>query len=83
MPACTTCPGGTPEPSELLADALAREVREETGYILGAARQVAVHDGIVPWKHDGASYIHHVAILYRGIVAAAGACGFFWVPRGG
>ena len=87
-------PGGTPEPAESLAAALVREVREETGYALGSAQQVAVEDVIVLWRHDGFSHLHDVAILYRGSISESGAAppkgdsggndsaGFAWVKTG-
>ena len=86
-------PGGTPEPFELLADALAREVRAETGYTVGSADQVAVCDVIVPWRHHKVTHMHHMAILYRcsvsdtrvappkGEFRSNDAAGFEWVKR--
>ncbi|MGH2559329.1 MAG: NUDIX hydrolase [Thermomicrobiales bacterium] len=47
---CWTLPGGGMEPHESPIDALEREVREETGYIVQAGRLIGIYS--TPWKDD-------------------------------
>ncbi len=54
----TTFPGGHVEQGETFAEAMVREMREETGYTI----KNPVLRGIYHWHRDG---VHNVGLLYR------------------
>ncbi|QHT61908.1 NUDIX hydrolase [Paenibacillus lycopersici] len=70
-------PGGRPEPSESLEQAMMREMREETGYVVQTLASIGVCDFDVKWmRQDGATEtVHHIAILYEASIDPAEAAG--------
>lgn len=58
-------PGGRLEDNESLADAVVREISEETGYTAEVASQLGVFDFFVPYEEEaGYTHMHHIAALY-------------------
>jgi 8-oxo-dGTP diphosphatase len=58
-------PGGHVEAGERLADAAAREVREETGIAIDCLRQIALNE-IVTRDGNGGVASHYVLVVFRG-----------------
>lgn len=58
--ACHLLPGGGVEPGETLADALVREVREETGIACRPVRPLFINDTIAP---DGSRHVVQITFL--------------------
>ncbi|HEV3156142.1 MAG TPA: NUDIX domain-containing protein [Candidatus Baltobacteraceae bacterium] len=58
-------PGGSPEPAELLEEALHREVTEETGCDVSEAKQIRAVDVRFPYTKDGESAVlRHIGVLF-------------------
>ena len=56
-------PGGSLQDEESLAQALQRELREETGYECRMTGPFGVHEFLVRTDHAGTLYTHHIAVL--------------------
>lgn len=65
--------GGSLYDEESLAQALHRELREETGYAGRITGSFGVHEFLVRADHAGTGYTHHIAIFFK--VALEGAVG--------
>jgi ADP-ribose pyrophosphatase YjhB (NUDIX family) len=57
-------PGGSIEKNETLAEAMCRELTEETGLIAYAVETIGAAEFIVPFSYSGNTHTHHVALLY-------------------
>ncbi len=60
-------PGGKVEPGEGLSEAAAREVREETGMVVGPLRQIDLAE-IIDRDNAGMVLSHYVVVVFEGEV---------------
>ena len=67
-----TMPGGGLEAGESPEDAVRRELREETGYIVKVGELLGIHSRVIPAGqrvHESDEPLHTLRIVYRAVVS--------------